>query len=74
VACRKRYARNLGSPISTCRRESRSRYTDIEARTGETLKQSRPEPDERCGTPEKEGEHNRNRANLPDAHGVSYQA
>jgi len=33
-----------------------ARYTDIEARTGETLKQTRPEPDERCGTSDKGGE------------------
>jgi hypothetical protein len=33
-----------------------TRYAVIEARTGETLKQTRPKPDERCGNPEKEGE------------------
>jgi hypothetical protein len=33
-----------------------ARYTDIEARTGETQKHARPEPEERHGSPEQEGE------------------
>lgn len=46
MACRKRYSGNLGSPIDSWRcRKVVARYMDIEARTGETLKQPRPEPD-----------------------------
>ena len=33
-----------------------ARYTDIEARTGETLKHAMPEPEEQHGKPEQGGE------------------